>query len=172
MRCLAQLSTGVLVLASVAFPETAVIPSPESHFGHRMGADRELIEWDEVVRYFRRLETKSDKIVVRELGKSTEGRPFILAAIADPTYAEATSTAIREIQARLADPRRTSQEEAEALIAEGKVVVLITCSIHSDEVASTHTAVEFVYQVAHRRYIPKPAHLARHDLSLDSVTQP
>ena len=146
MRCLVRLSTGLLALASVAFPETAVIPSPESHFGHRMGADRELIEWDEVVSYFRRLETESDRIVVRELGKSTEGRPFILATIADPDTLSNLDR-YREIQARLADPRRTSQEEAEALIAEGKVVVLITCSIHSDEVASTHTAVEFVYKL-------------------------
>ncbi len=146
MRSLVRLSTGLLALASVAFPETVGIPSPESHFGHRMGADRELIEWDEVVRYFQRLETESDQIVVRELGKSTEGRPFILATIADPETLNNLDR-YREIQARLADPRNTSQEEAEALIAEGKVVVLITCSIHSDEVASTHTAVEFVYRL-------------------------
>ena len=146
MRSLVRLSTGLLALASVAFPETVGIPSPESHFGHRMGADRELIEWDEVARYFQRLETESDQIVVRELGKSTEGRPFILATIADPETLNNLDR-YREIQARLADPRNTSQEEAEALIAEGKVVVLITCSIHSDEVASTHTAVEFVYRL-------------------------
>lgn len=111
-----------------------------------MGADRKLIEWDEVVHYFRRLETKSDKIRVAELGKSTEGRPFILATIADSSTLDNLKH-YREIQAQLADPRRTSQREAEELTVKGKVVVLITCSIHSDEVASTHTAVEFAHKL-------------------------
>ena len=30
----------------------AAVPSPESHFGHRMGADRKLVDWAEVVRYY------------------------------------------------------------------------------------------------------------------------
>ncbi|WP_457826290.1 M14 family zinc carboxypeptidase, partial [Staphylococcus aureus] len=34
------------------------------------------------------------------------------------------------------------------LIAEGKTVVLITCTIHATEIASTHTAVEFAYKMA------------------------
>lgn len=37
--------------------------------------------------------------------------------------------------------------EAERFIAEGKNVVLITCSIHATEVASTHSAVEFAYRI-------------------------
>ena len=146
MRYLARLLAALPVLAAVAFPQAVALPSPESHFGHPMGADRELIGWDEVVRYFRRLETESDRIVVDELGKTTEGRPFILATIAAPDTLSDLDR-YREIQARLADPRETSQEQAEALIAEGKAVVLITCSIHSDEVASTHTAVEFAYRL-------------------------
>ncbi len=146
MRYLARLLAALPVLAAVAFPQAVALPSPESHFGHPMGTDRELIAWDEVVRYFRRLETESDRIVVDELGKTTEGRPFILATIAAPETLSDLDR-YRDIQAQLADPRRTSQEQAEALIAEGKTVVLITCSIHSDEVASTHTAVEFAYRL-------------------------
>ena len=32
-------------------------------------------------------------------------------------------------------------------MAQGKAVVMITCSIHATEVASTHTAVEFAYRL-------------------------
>ena len=53
----------------------------------------------------------------------------------------------QQIQKRLADPRRTPPAEAEKLIAEGKVVVMITCSIHATEVASSHTAAEFAYRL-------------------------
>ena len=35
-----------------------------------------------------------------------------------------------------------------ALIAEGKTIALVTCSIHSTEVGSTQMALEFVHDVA------------------------
>ncbi len=124
----------------------AAVPSPESQFGHRMGADRTVLEWSKVVEYFGLLERSSDRIRVQELGKTTEGRPFILAIISDPETLRSLDR-YRQIQAKLADQRLTNLAEAEQLIAAGKTVVLITCSIHSTEIASTHTAVEFAYKL-------------------------
>jgi hypothetical protein len=124
----------------------AAVPTPQSHFGHEIGVDRELLDWDKVVSYFRALERASDKIRVEELGKTVEGRPFIAATIAEPETLRDLDR-YREIQRRLADPRTTPEAQAEELIARGKTVVLLTCSIHSAEVASTHTAVEFAYRL-------------------------
>jgi hypothetical protein len=124
----------------------AAVPTPESHFGHAMGVDRELLDWDKVVSYFRALEQASDEIRVEELGKTVEGRPFIAATIAEPETLRHLDR-YRDIQRRLADPRITMEAEAAPLIAQGKTVVLLTCSIHSTEVASTHTAVEFAYRL-------------------------
>ena len=111
-----------------------------------MGADRTLVEWRDVVSYFHELAKESDRVEVSELGKTTDGRPFLLATIADPATLRNLDH-YREIQEQLVDPRRTTPEQAEALAAEGKAVVLITCSIHSTEVASTQTAIEFVYKL-------------------------
>ena len=124
----------------------AAVPTPASHFGHAIGVDRELLDWDKVVSYFRSLEAASDEIRVEELGKTVEGRPFIAATIAEPETLRNLDR-YREIQRRLADPRITSEAEAEPLIAHGKTIVLLTCSIHSTEVASTHTSVEFAYRL-------------------------
>lgn len=124
----------------------AAVPAPESHFGHKIGADRTVLDWDRVVSYFRALERGSDRIRVEELGKSTEGRPFIAAIIAAPATLRNLER-YRWIQGKLADPRRTPEAEAEKLIQEGKAVVMITCSIHATEIASTHTAVEFAYRL-------------------------
>jgi hypothetical protein len=124
----------------------AAVPSPERYFGGRMGADRFVVEWQPVVSYFQALAANSNQIRVEELGKSTEGRPFIAATIAAPETLRNLDR-YREIQRRLADPRLTSGSEAEKLAAEGKTVVLITCSIHSTELASTQTAVEFTYRL-------------------------
>ncbi len=133
-----------LLLAGAAFSQS--IPTPLSHFGHPIGVDRELLDWDKVVSYFQALAASSDKIVVKELGKTAEGRPFIAATISSPETIRNLNRYL-DIQARLADPRKTTAAEAGRLIAEGKAVVLITCSIHATEVASTHSAVEFAYRL-------------------------
>jgi len=139
-----QLRIPVLLLAACSL--FAQIPTPESHFGHPIGVDRELLDWDKVVSYFQALAKTSDKVRVKELGKTAEGRPFIAATISSAATLRNLDR-YQAIQAKLADPRKTPSEEAEKLIAEGKIVVLITCSIHSTEVASTHTAIQFAYNL-------------------------
>ena len=136
----------VVLLVFVSLTAWAQPPTPESHFGHRMGVDRELLDWDKVVSYFQALSKTSDKIRVAELGKTAEGRPFIAATIASASTL-GNLDHYREIQAKLADPRRTTPAEVARLILEGKTVVLITCSIHANEVASTHSAIQFVYNL-------------------------
>ncbi len=136
----------VAILLLVSLSAWAQVPTPESHFGHPMGVDRELLDWDKVVSYYQALSKSSDKIRVEELGKTAEGRPFIAATISSPATLRNLDH-YREIQAKLADPRRTTAAEAARLITEGKTVVVITCSIHATEVASTHSAIQFVYNL-------------------------
>jgi hypothetical protein len=140
MKTLAALALACLAAAGAPV-------SPEAHFGHPMGADYKVLDWANVVSYFQALERDSDRVRVREYGRSTEGRPLVYAVIAAPETLRALPR-FQQIQQRLADPRRTPPEEAAALIAQGKTVVLITCSIHATEIASTHTAVEYAYKLA------------------------
>ncbi len=74
-------------------------PTPESHFGHPIGVDRELLDWDKVVSYFQALAKSSDKIRVEELGKTAEGRPFIAATISSAATLRNLDH-YREIQSR------------------------------------------------------------------------
>ncbi|MEX2261646.1 MAG: M14 metallopeptidase family protein [Bryobacteraceae bacterium] len=137
-------AAALLLAAALALP--GAIPDPAAHFGHPIGADRTVLDWDQVVSYFRALEKNSDQIRVEELGKTVQGRPFIAATIARPETLRNLGR-YRDIQKKLADPRRTPESEVEALVAQGKTVVLITCSIHATEIASTHTAVEFAWRL-------------------------
>ncbi|MBC8166512.1 MAG: peptidase M14, partial [Bryobacteraceae bacterium] len=125
---------------------SAAVPTPESWFGHQMGADRRLVAWDKVVGYFDALSKSSDRVRVDVLGKTAGGKPFIAATIAAPDTLRNLDK-YRGIQARLADPRGTSPAEAAALVSQGKTVVLITCSIHSTEVASTMSGIEFAHRL-------------------------
>src|SRR5262249_32622300 len=134
------------ILLAAAWPLAAAVPTPRSYFGHEMGADRTVLDWDRVAGYFQALARASDRIRVEEIGKTAEGRPLIAATIADAETLRRLDR-YRAIQEKLADPRKTSEKEAEKLIAEGKAVVMITCSIHATELASTHTAVEFAWRL-------------------------
>src|SRR5690242_12669039 len=142
---LRQLRLLVLLFAA-AWPGFAAVPTPRNFFGHEIGADRTVLDWEKVVSYFQELAKTSDRIRVEQLGKSTEGRPFIAAVIAAPDTLQHLDRYIA-IQQQLADPRRTTPAQAEPLFAQGKAVVLITCSIHASELASTGTAVEFAYRI-------------------------
>src|SRR3954463_16742735 len=60
------------------------VPTPQSHLGFRPGADSRLAPWGEVVSYFEKVDRASDRVRVRVLGESTEGRPFLAAFVSSP----------------------------------------------------------------------------------------
>ncbi len=144
----------LLTLLACGLAADAAVPTPESHFGHKIGVDNELLDWDKVVSYFEAISKSSDRIKFLDLGKTVEGRRQIAAAISSPANIKNLEH-YRDIQMRLTDPRKTSQAEAAKLALEGKVIVMITCSIHATEVASTHTAVEFAYRLLTEDSNPK-----------------
>lgn len=141
----------ILVLWGV-FPRTpaaaAEAPTPESHLGYRPGADFRLAGWSEVLSYFRKVDEASDRVSVQVLGKSTEGRDLIAAVVSSPATVSDLPR-YQRIQGRLHDPRSfQNSDQAEAALAESKPVVVITCSIHSTETASTLMATELLHELA------------------------
>lgn len=123
------------------------VPAPAEFFGFRPGDDRVLADWNESVRYFEALDAASDRVQVDEVGKTTEGRPFLLVTI---TSAEnfGRLEAIRRDNLRLYDPRGLEDAEAEALLARGKAIVALNHGIHSTEVAASQTAMETAHWLA------------------------
>jgi hypothetical protein len=103
-----------LVLSLLLFPAFAAVPTPESHFGHKIGVDNELLDWDKVVTYFQALEKSSDRIKFKELGKTVEGRPQIAVTISSPSNIKNLDRYL-DIQRRLSDPRKITPAEATRL---------------------------------------------------------
>jgi hypothetical protein len=123
---------------------SAAIPSPEQFFGHQMGADRKLANWDKLHEYYQLLAKASNKMRLVELGKTSEGRPYIALFISSPANL-ANLDRYKQINARLADPRGVSEAEARKLVTDGKSVIIQSFALHSSEVAASQTAAEFVY---------------------------
>lgn len=127
----------------------AKVPAPRDVIGFTPGDDRKLAAWSQIADYFKRLERASDRVKFEELGKTTLGRPFVLATISSPENL-ARLERFKEIQRKLADPRtfNSNDAEAEKLIAEGRTIVLITCGIHSTEVGGNLVSMNIAYRLA------------------------
>ncbi|MGI4829061.1 MAG: M14 family metallopeptidase [Janthinobacterium lividum] len=135
-----------LVLCAPASAQRAVT-SPEQAFGFAPGTDRKLADWTQLVSYFKTLGTESDRVRYEDVGETTEGRPFITVTISAPENL-AHLDDYKAIQAQLADPRVTTAEQAKSLIARGKTVLVVTCNVHSTEIASSQSATLFAYRLA------------------------
>jgi hypothetical protein len=138
-------ASGVLTRTGLAQrPPSGGLQTPEAFFGFQMGADRKLANWDRLHEYYRALDAASDKLQLVELGKTSEGRPYIALFISSPANL-AKLDHYRQINARLADPRGISEADARKLAAEGKAVVVQSFALHSSEVAASQTAAELVH---------------------------
>jgi hypothetical protein len=116
--------------------------------GFSPGADRTIADWGQIVDYFAKLDKSSDRVSVQTLRFTTLKRPLIVAYIsarenilALPKY--------KEIQRQLADPRLVSGDlQRDRLIAQGKTVVVISCSIHSTEIVASQMSMQLAYDLA------------------------
>ena len=135
-------------LLSVQFQAAAKIPSPQQILGFSVGEERKLADWQQIVDYFHRLDQRSDRVSVAELGRTTQGNPFVLAVISSPKTLRQLKI-YQQIQQRLADPRRI-KGGPHKLIERGKTIILITCAIHPTEAASAQMSMELAYDLARR----------------------
>ncbi|MBI1849469.1 MAG: hypothetical protein HYR85_03890 [Planctomycetes bacterium] len=128
-----------LFLLTAFFAENPY-PTLESVTGVNVGSARSLVTEAGIREYFHALDDASDRVAVREIGTTTEGRPFMVAFISSESNL-ARLDRLREIQTRLADPRRLDAKNEESLVAEGRAVVVVAASIHSDEVGGAQAAL-------------------------------
>ena len=135
----------ILLTASLLSAQT-VVPSPEDFFGFRMGADYKIASWPQIVNYFKLLDERSDKLRVKTLGETTEGNPFIMVIITSADNMTQLDS-YKRIQRSLAKPRGLNPAAARKLAAEGKVVAMISCNIHSTEIASSQMSLELAHQL-------------------------
>lgn len=145
-RAFSTLAAFTLVLGTVA-GAAGPIQSPSELLGIQIGADRVLADYNQIVRYFRALDEASDRVELVSLGSTTRGNDMIMAVISSPANL-ANKARLQEIARRLADPRGLAPDQVEALVHEGKVIVLVTCAIHASEIASTQMAMEWAHALA------------------------
>ncbi len=124
----------------------ADIPHPKETFGFEPGTDYKLATNAQIVEYFERLDSASDRVRVVEIGRSVLGRPMLLAFIssAENIARLDDSRAIAEALAR----GRVDEAAAKEMAASGKAVVWIDGGLHATEVAGAQHTPLLAYRVA------------------------
>ncbi|HEY0547395.1 MAG TPA: M14 family zinc carboxypeptidase [Pyrinomonadaceae bacterium] len=88
-----------------------------------------------------------DRVRMMDIGETNEHRMMHLVAISSPENL-ARLDQIKANIARLADPRKLSDKEAQTIINETPVVVWLNYTIHGNESASFEAMMQVVYQLA------------------------
>jgi hypothetical protein len=134
------------------------IPSPAQQFGHEIGADRKLVDWDGIVRYLRMVGERSDRVNFHEVGKTTQGRPYVMLEISSPAniknlehYKQLERLLYFQDAKPGQDPDSVhSAAQRQELLNQQKAVVLVTCNIHSTEIGAAQMSIELAYDLATR----------------------
>jgi hypothetical protein len=151
-----RLTLPVLALLSVApfaLRAASGLPSPESVFGFRPGADYKLATYDQSLDYFKRVAAASRYVRLIEAGPTSEKRPMYFALVSTPENLSRIDR-YREIARRLAHPRGLGEAEARRLAREGKAFVHIDGGLHSTEVAGAQHTPQLLYDLVSRASDP------------------
>lgn len=129
-------------------PASDKVPTPAKVIGYPVGTPNKLTYTKDQYRYYRELEKSTPRVkVFTSPEKSELGREQLLIAVGDEASI-ANLAKYKDITAKLADPRRTNDEQAKQLIGEGKVIYWASGSIHSPETGSPEMLMEMAYRLA------------------------
>ncbi len=125
------------------------VTSPKEQFGFNIGDDYQLANYTQLTEYWRKLDAESDRLLVQEIDRTAAGRPLLMAIVTSPDNHKNLAR-YKEISRRLALAEGLTDDQARALAAEGKAVVMIYGGIHANEVLGAQQLIETVYQLVSR----------------------
>src|SRR2546426_808979 len=127
---------------------TGSLRSPRDVLGFKVGADNRLARWDSIVDYMKLAAAGSERVRYREIGKTSGGNPFIVLEISAPDTL-ANLDRYKQMERKLYfQDGAPSEGERDAIFRQGKLVLLVTCSIHANEVGASQMSLELVHRLA------------------------
>jgi len=127
-------------------PASDTVPSPLKFFGRIPGTPGELTYAKDINRYYEALAKASPRAKYWRIGTTEEGRDQVILAIAD----EATVASLdkyKDMLAQLGDPRKITEEQAQALIHTAKPIYYANSGIHSPETGGPEMLIELAYRL-------------------------
>src|SRR3954447_368192 len=140
----------VALAAACLAPATAHaqgIPTPEQHFGFKMGTEGKLPSWAKTKAYFKLIGDGSPKADYFVEGKTTEGDdyPYLIVSSAQNM---GRLNQILDANRRLAEAKGLTLQAAAELASQTVPVYLIESMMHSTEVVNMPAVVDIVHRFA------------------------
>lgn len=127
-------------------PYSEIVPAPHEILGYITGAPGHMTYYDDILRYYRALDSASSRVKIFEIGKSHEGNTMIVVAVADENTIIDIDLFLGDIK-RLADPRQCSESEMKEIIKIAKPFYLLTGGLHSSETGGPEMLMELAYRL-------------------------
>ena len=134
------------------FPVDAKITTPKQEWGHSLGDDYFLANYQQLMAYWKKLDGESDRIQVVQIGETALKRPHLMAIVTSPGNHKQLER-YREISRRLAFAEGLTDDDARALAREGKAVVCRLLAARHGSIAMVGDGVTDVAARAGRAYI-------------------
>jgi hypothetical protein len=156
MRLLSSTALGLVLTASLFAQKRTVdmwpgaqldpaIPTIKKVLGYEPG--ERIAPHSHLMKYFEALAAaQPNRVKLIEYTKSWEGRKLIVAVVGN----EANIKRLPEIQAgmkKLADPRKTTDAEAQRLIAGLPAIVMLAYNVHGNEISGSDAAMATAYHL-------------------------
>src|SRR4030066_2006085 len=125
------------------------LTSPKEQFGFDIGADYMLVNYTQLLEYWKKLDAESDRRALQTIGTTAEGRTMVMAVVTSAANQKKLAR-YRDISRRLALAEGLSEGQARALAPEGRPVVLIDGGLHATEILGSHQLIELVWQMVSR----------------------
>jgi hypothetical protein len=138
-----------LILGFQALPVLARVTSPKEQFGFSIGDDYQLVNYTQLLAYWKKLDAESDRMTLVDIGRTAEGRPMVMAIITSPKN-HGRLGRYKEIAKRLALAKGLDDVQARRLAAEGRAVVWVDGGLHATEILGSQQLIELVWQMTSR----------------------
>src|SRR3990167_1922355 len=106
---------------SLGLPAQCRVTTPKDFFGFEIGDDYQLANYQQIAKYWRTLDSESDRPPVEEIGQTAEGRPQLMALVTSPEN-HRNLAKYKDISRRLALAEGLTDDQARDLAREGKAV--------------------------------------------------
>jgi Zinc carboxypeptidase len=150
-RCAVFVAAMLVAIALGAAPaQAAPIPPPEQYFGFELGTTGKLARFSKLQEYYRLAAERSNRLEYQDLGQTVLGHeyPFMLAS--SPQNLQRVDQILAD-NARLANPRGLTEEDARELADRNIPVYYLEAGMHSSEVGPIQAMGDIVYRLATER---------------------
>lgn len=139
--CIVKYRCFCLVFFAVcAYTLHGQLQSPDDYLPHRPGERFTLHHL--IVDYFQHVAEHSPRVVIKEYGRTYEGRPLIRALISTPANLQ------RQEEIRINNLKMAGLEEGRPNPEDVRAIVWLSCSVHGNEPAASEASMRILHALA------------------------